>query len=378
MRFPRSLFVMLPCFVVACGSDDSSDGTASQTPDAGFDASMPDSSVSDATPDTGQPDTGQPDTGQPDTSTPETGTDTGVDTGSDTSPPQDAGPDATGSEQALATYADAICNLFDTCAPFMLGYLYGDLQNCIDRYVAGGRAAVLPDAPGVGRSAGDVIACADALSTMTCEELYAGGRDTACPSIAGTLSDGEGCFSDLQCATGFCDRSGDCGTCAPRLALGDGCEVANVGCDDDQTCTAPTMADPTTCTATAGEGESCSAAVVCRGNLYCHEGSCEQPGGDGDSCDGGDGSCNGLLGLECSGGTCQTALTLADVGEACGIVGSSYVPCRGTAYCDDATSKCVAKLDDGAGCVAGATNQCKYYASCRNDVCTVDTEPTCP
>lgn len=372
MRFLRTLIVLFPMFAMACGSDEGSDSNPSGGKDAGADS--PDGSGSDASEDTGYPETGTPETGT-DTSSDSNG-DTTTDTAGDTLP-EDAGPDAT-NEQALAVYADATCNLFATCAPFMLGYLYGDLQSCVERYMAGGRAAVLPEAPGVARSADDVIACANAMAAMSCEEMYAGGRNTACPKIPGTLSDGEDCFSDLQCSSGFCDRVGDCGSCAPRLGLGDDCEVANVGCADDQTCDAPTMADPTTCTATAGEGESCSVTVVCWGNLYCRAGTCEQPGADGDSCDGGDGSCNGLLGLRCTGGTCQLAISLADVGEACGIVGSSYVPCRGSSYCDDTTKKCVAKLDDGAACEVGTTNQCQYYASCQNDVCTVDAEPTCP
>jgi len=366
MRSLRSLFVILPFFVVACGSDaDSSNGTPSGGQDAGADTTVPDDAGGDVAEEASQPETGVPETGVPET-------------GSETAPPEDAAPDATAEQAALASYADALCNLFGTCAPYMLGYLYGDLQSCIDRYVAGGRAAVLPQAPGVGRSPADVLACASAMSSMTCDELYAGARDTACPTIPGTLSEGDDCFSDLQCASGFCDRLGDCGTCKARLALGDECEVANVGCPDDQKCTSPTIADPTTCTATAGEGESCSVTQVCRGNLHCSNGTCEQPGGDGDSCDGSDGACNGLLGLRCSGGTCKPLATLADEGQPCGMQGSSYIPCRGTTYCDSASEVCVAKTGDGTACTTGASNTCMYYASCQNDVCTVDTEPNCP
>lgn len=357
---------------MACGSGDiSSEGSD----DAGTDTSVPDDAASEAAPEGGQTDTGTADTSA------EAATDAGADDAQDgqAEAAADAASEAGGEDQAMAAYADALCNLFATCAPYMLGYLYGDLQTCIDRYVAGGGVAVLPQAPGVARSAADVTACADAMSSMSCEDLYAGERDTACPKIAGTLAEGADCFSDLQCESGFCDRTGECGTCAPRLGLGDACEIANSGCPDGAKCSAPTVADPTTCTATAGENEACNATTVCRGNLFCDADTCVQPGGEGDTCSmAADGSCNGLLGLRCKGGTCQKLATLADVGQPCGIQGNSYVPCVGTAYCDSDTEQCAAKAGDGATCETASSNTCLYYASCQNGVCEVDAEPTCP
>ena len=361
---------------LACGSDD----TSSETPstDAGADTTSPNDAAADTALDGDETDTGAADTGG------EAATDSGPDaevdaaTDAEVDAATDAEADAATEEQAIAAYADALCGLFANCAPYMLNYLYGGEQTCIDRYVAGGRVALLPQAPGVARSAADLTACADAMGTMTCEELYGGARDTACPKVPGTLGEGESCFSDLQCESGFCDRSGECGMCAPSLALGDNCEVANNGCPDDMECYAPTLADPTTCTATAGENEACSTTTVCRGNLFCDEGTCVQPGGDGDSCTAVNGACNGLLGLGCSSGTCQQLGAFADVGQPCGIQGSSYIPCLGTSYCDSTTQKCVAKAGDGEPCETAASNTCLYYASCQNDVCVVDTEPTCP
>lgn len=372
MRVLRFLALSLPLFAFACGSDDTSSGGPSpEGQDASAETSLPEGGG------------GGSDAEAPDVVGPDSGVDaddggTEPDAEIDAQQPEGGEPDGDTPDQALTQYAEALCGLFDTCAPYMLGYLYGDLQTCVDRYVAGGGTAVLPQGPGVGRTPADVIACANAMSTMSCSELYAGARDTACPPIPGTLAEGGDCFSNLQCESGFCKRLGDCGTCAPRIASGGACEFANNGCDDGLVCHSPTIADPTTCTPTAQQGEACSPTVVCAGNLHCSSGTCEQPGGEGDSCDGSEGSCNGLLGLRCSGGTCKKTMTLAPAGQPCGIQGSSYVPCVGTAYCDATSKVCVAKSGDGEPCEPGSTNTCLYFASCQNDVCTVDSEPTCP
>ncbi len=372
MRFPRLIALSVPFLLTACGSD----GEDSSPPgkDAAADTSPADAADGgqDAPPDQNQPDTNPSDTGSPDA---------GLDSSEDGPPPDaqpDMGPDATAEEQALQSYAEAFCDLMDRCAPFMVSYLYGDEATCVARYVAGGRAAVLPAASGVNKTAADVVSCATAMTTMTCAGLYAGERLTACPAVPGTLSEGADCFTDLQCASGFCDRVGACGTCAPSIGVGGACEFANDGCGPGLICHAATMADPTTCKSSAGEGESCGGTVICQGNMTCRDGACEQPGGLGDSCDGSTGSCNGLLGLRCSGGTCVTGTTTAEAGESCGLQGNTYVACRGTSYCDTATSKCIAKLADGSPCEPGSTNTCLYFASCENDVCTPDSEPTCP
>jgi hypothetical protein len=369
MRFPRILALSIPLLLTACGSDG--DDASAPGKDAATD-SFPAEAGQDAAPDQGQPDSEPADTGSPDA-----GPDA-VEDGPQPEAQPDSGPDATVEEQALQSYAEAFCDLMGRCAPFMVSYLYGDDATCIARYVAGGRRAVLPTASGVNKTAADVVSCATEMTSMTCAELYAGGRSTACPTIPGALSEGEDCFTDLQCASGFCDRAGACGTCAPSIGVGGACEFANDGCAAGLICHAATMADPTTCKASAGEGETCGASVICQGNMACLDGFCEQPGGPGDTCDGSTGSCNGLLGLRCSGGTCVAGTTTAEAGETCGLQGNTYVACKGTSYCDIATSKCVAKLADGSPCEPGSTNTCLYFASCENDVCTVDSEPTCP
>lgn len=70
--------------------------------------------------------------------------------------------------------------------------------------------------------------------------------------------------------------------------------------------------------------------------------------------------------------------TLASEGQPCGFQAGSYVPCNGTTYCDSSSEKCVPKAADGETCSTESSNTCLYFAGCQNDLCVVDTEPTCP
>ncbi|MCU0694511.1 MAG: hypothetical protein MUF54_24280 [Polyangiaceae bacterium] len=393
MRFLRPIALSIPLFVLACGSDDTSLSPSPRlTPDAGHDSAPPtDAAVdtapytdasADATPPTdATADTTPPTDASQDATTDLGDTSTGPEVDGDGSaPPEtgpDTGPDASVENQALHTYAVAFCGLIDRCAPFMLGFLYGDEATCVTRYMAGGRPALLPQAAGINKTADDVIACASAMDAMTCEHLYAGARTTACPVIPGALPQGAGCFTNLQCAAGFCDRAGACGRCAPRIGEGGACGIADDGCDEGLVCHAPTVADPPTCTPSAAEAEACGGGVVCRGYLTCRGGTCDQPGDVGDACDSSPGSCNGLLGLRCSAGRCVANAPFASEGQPCGVQGSSYVRCLGTSACDSNTKRCVLKHADGEACAAGSSNPCLYYASCKDNVCTVDSEPTC-
>ena len=369
------LWIALPlALLFSCGSDNE-DSSPRDGYDAGTDSCVSVETGTDAVSEVGQEDTSI------DSNPVDGPADTAVDTNDEVLLPdgsEDSTPDAMTEAMALESYAEAFCDLMQRCAPYMVSYLYGDETTCVARYVAGGRSVVLPDGPGVQKNVADVVSCAMNMSNMTCPELYAGGRTTACPMVVGTLTEGASCFSDLQCTSGFCDRLGPCGSCAPPIGVGGQCEFANDGCAPDLICHETSFADPALCKQSAGQGESCGDTVICRRNLRCRQGKCEQPGGLGDPCDSSTGSCNGLLGLRCSGKVCVAGTPMADVGGTCGIQGNTFIPCKGTSYCDSTTHRCVAKLDDGSPCEASSANPCLYFASCQNGVCTVDAEPSCP
>lgn len=188
----------------------------------------------------------------------------------------------------------------------------------------------------------DLQACADELDAWPCSRGdsytclgYKGDLLYPEHDKTGTLALGEACFSQVQCASGYCDRVpswGDCGTCKRGRS----------------------------------EGESCTDATdVCKENLGCSDGICQPPGHK--------------LGEECLGKgiICQRALYCNDsfrcaaYGQA-GASCNASTPCAHVLFCQ--AGVCVARFPDGTNCTDSA--MCAS-GLCDNGVCTaVPPRPT--
>jgi hypothetical protein len=157
--------------------------------------------------------------------------------------------------------------------------------------------------PGSTRTVEDLLACADAYATLSCDAI----RYDQLPTCVtpGTLAAGEACSFSPQCASLECTGS-PCGTCAKSVGLGESCITAGVtcalglycgpkgqcasppdpnappkllggtcatiaDCPDDSFCQIPSGSMAGVCTAYPGVGESCSVGLTCDSASYCSQ-----------------------------------------------------------------------------------------------------------
>jgi len=247
---------------------------------------------------------------------------------------------------------------------------------------------------GTSVNASRVQACADWLQGRSCE-----GTSSTSPcdlDDPGTLPDGERCFDETQCASGYCYRDtsnmadyGDyafsCGVCMPRTPLGVACDY-DTPCEEGAYC-----GNANICVLPPGVGQSCEESYVCAGDASCDYGSglCVAPVANGSACTS-QSMC--AYGSTCVDGVCDPGRGL---GEECdfGCAGAltciegrcakpTYVPpgsvCDEDTYCQVGSCSsyyepgvCPTLLADGAPCNDSASNaQCNYGSVCRGQVCT--------
>jgi hypothetical protein len=260
-------------------------------------------------------------------------------------------------------------------------------------------------APGSGLSAASFKSCADRLATLPCDQVVRQAAECDFDNTKGSLADGAACASDFQCASGEC-RGGDvedddlqCGTCAPRGAVGAACGSGLASCATGTTCRITSGGSTGTCQALAKEGQACDnlngpscdrllqcdnaskkcipypkagapCEGICAGSLRCIGNTCQLAVEAGGACP---------TGVECGGGTlcnattkvCEATKRIA-VGGACGSgqVGS----CDATSYCS--SNVCVARVAAGAACDPKGT-ECVAYSTCLGGVCSAVDPAVC-
>jgi hypothetical protein len=214
-----TLFVTTSAVMVACTSDDTAVSN-----DAGTEASA----------DTGAPDTSTPDTSTPDTSTPDTGTDAGLKL-----------------ETFAAEVGAAMCNALARCcfgnAKVPEGGADGgnfDTAHCQQLYKDigfensdVGQSALTSGNVTIDQAKGaDCLAKIDTLACSLTGPAMQTIRTACFGAIIGKVANGSSCRSSIECATGYCDPTGDAGTtdggtgsCAPLLAQGANCSVFSTG-----------------------------------------------------------------------------------------------------------------------------------------------------
>jgi hypothetical protein len=299
-----------------------------------------------------------------------------------TAAPADGGGDApveahvVTTEEGCNQAAKALCDALNACAPAFVQLEYGDETTCISRAAL----SCMNDQslPNITRTPDDLVACAQAAPSTSCADALAGKLPAACQVKPGMLADGTACGSNLQCHSGYCNKTDACGVCGPRHDVSGSCTV-NDGCKDGLVCASQV------CVAPSEKGQPCSLpSQPCRTDLYCTAatgpGACAaklEAGGDctNNSSD----ACNLVTGNICDGQShaCIT-ITIAKGGQVCGLVPKALcvggvAPCSGLL-----NGVCANPAQDGEACGDAMHAVCVPPATCVNKICRLPSAPNCP
>lgn len=279
---------------------------------------------------------------------------------------------------ACSDYAKAACAKLDQCHKNGTQLSYGNLGTCIDRQKVSCMNSLA--APSTGSNPGDMEACAMALPGESCQDYLRSNPVDACVPKNGSLQIGAACAFSPQCDSGFCaiSRSGNCGTCQNKPAVGDPC--TDNGCGRNLVCTANLV-----CAAWGEVGAACDAKNnVCAPGTACviasgmTTGTCQQRGTDvGTTCDlkrqtGPD--CDPNSALFCNSVTLKcAALSYGTANQACGLSVSKTTDtvCSGGGACISpgagSTPACVAAVPEGNSCDTAAGPPCLSPSRCVTD-----------
>jgi len=264
---------------------------------------------------------------------------------------------------------------------------YGDR----DRYLQSCRAQI--SLTGVGLTADYVDACKAALSEADCSV----DEDSIpeCQSVAGDLTEGDSCSSNLQCDSLSCtgvvaEKSGTltCGTCAAIkaskkvkiLSEGDACVQGSktARCNSKTFCESKTL----TCMKRVGEGERCALTRDCQSGFNCIDLVCTTAKGEGSKCSN-TADCEAGLGCDHETGKCTTREYTVEPGETCDA--DTRACRRGVCNLDSLSPKstelkgvCPTVLADGDRCDdTDPSTICDWYAVCENNKCKLRTSLAC-
>ncbi len=280
---------------------------------------------------------------------------------------------------ACSQAADALCQKFDACSHVYVQIAYADVATCKTRAL--GNCTGNLAATGQSNTPARTAACATALSSISCDDLFAGKLPPDCNPTAGQVKTGSTCGDDSQCASTFCGNGTDvCASCAVAPSEGGAC--VNDKCPSGLVCAGNLCVRP------GGNGDACSATKPCRTNLVCANGTCSAGGKGGDACDPSVKTgtpCSLTDGFFCNPTSSKCdAIKTAAAGEACGLVNGAGYLCNSTTYCKKATpaatsGTCVARASDGAGCSTDESQgaPCLTGAICSDGVCKLKDASTC-
>jgi hypothetical protein len=295
-------------------------------------------------------------------------------------------------DNACLTLARAECALRQACSdeiyPAGVNVIanYGDQETCINRQ----QQACLNNAsaPQSGTNLGQILRCANEYPGWSCTDFFdnAANPPTDC-SPAGTLSDGQTCTFNAQCASTFCGgiKNANCGTCAEKPQDGDSC--ATSPCAPGQECLTEASGAMVCRVRLPVGNDTCTSDAPCQVFASCVGSSATDPtqvgvcmstnqtlgGPCGDSNP--EPACEGSLGLACLGPTgsktCQQVayVTAGQCGTLPGglraecIDGDCFTP-TGPAAVTDTNATCLAKVNDGAACDTQLGHLCQTPARC--------------
>jgi hypothetical protein len=296
-------------------------------------------------------------------------------------------------------YRKRLCDALVGCSsenPFL------DAQECfarVDDLVAGQFSAERRErtrAVEQARASLDGPRFTQCLFDLSHEFCDTAGSSVACATrFDGTIGDGGGCFTDIDCRSpgatceSSCSDAEACcpGTCRPKLRLGQTCRFSDecepglechgtcVSGDIGTTCKSDDDCDPSAwcnagrCAAHLAPEATCSRLAQCGGETTCvglsildsRPGHCLRISHPGDHCDF---ACFGNLYCDSS-GTCRD---LPELGQSC----PGSIPCRGIdAFCSG--GQCELLGDLGARCTSSSS--CRPGSFCNSEL--NDPNPMC-
>jgi hypothetical protein len=296
---------------------------------------------------------------------------------------EEGGSGGASAELACTETANALCSKFDSCAPFAVTVLFGDLATCTSVAKAGclgslqaTKTAATPDT---------FLKCSADLKMATCSEVLSHKTPPSCQPKGGTVGNGMACGDDWQCMSGRCaiaDNS-TCGVCAGLAPAGgpcprdtdDECEYGLV-CADDLTCVAPGSAG-----AACDANHPCAHPFICHGATMTAQGTCAVGGEVGTACTS-DQGCSIAQGLWCTRAVSRTCAPIgaAESGMPCGFLGlTQFSLCRGGGGCNVTTGTAMGTCPrlGMPGDACSAMTPCKAGAICVNGLCTVREPASC-
>jgi len=258
--------------------------------------------------------------------------------------------------QSCQDYGAALCGAYFRCAT-SFAVVYEDEAACSAAFH---RTCMDSFDRSTAASIATVDACAPAISSATCDDLWTVGVP-ACDRLYGSLQPGAACRGGAECSSGYCDgvTTTACGLCVSRGGIGSSC--SNSVCEPGLTCAANEI-----CVNYATRGTSCDANHPCHLNDACVAGTCQARRAAGATCSTSD-ECEVLNSAVCLRGTC-TVFQTAQPAEECG--SSVLKLCAANGFCRGATSTmpgtCVAAAQEGQACSATEGPKCEKPLGCSS------------
>jgi hypothetical protein len=250
--------------------------------------------------------------------------------------------------------AKALCRKHEECAEYPFRSDYGDRGTCEARHeafcVAGLKIGAL-----------DGKLCWRALTAPGCQGFPGAEVPPVCLRPLGAGEVGAVCGSRSDCASGYCARKGECGTCAAPAVAG---EV----CASTEECQQGLVCGQGRCQEALDLGAECP-GEVCGLHASCVDGLCKSLGRAGDEC-GPMQPCDSASGYVCAAGVCA-ALELVGQGESCGVSGTQPRCSDGLACLAEVAlgaRSCVTQPDLGEPCPDG---RCRAPLLCVDGTCGV-------
>jgi hypothetical protein len=289
-------------------------------------------------------------------------------------------------EQACTETASALCSKFESCAPFAITILFGDMATCMSVAKTGCLGSL--QAAKTAATADTFMKCSQDIKGAECADMLAHKSPPSCQPKGGTVGNGMACGDDWQCASGHCSipDNATCGVCANLAPAGgacpndtdDDCEFGLV-CADNLLCVAPGAAG-----AACDANHPCGSLLVCAGATMTAQGTCSMGGALGAACTS-DQGCSVVQGRWCNRAVNRTCsdIVAADPGMPCGFLGlTEFALCKGAGAgggCNVVTGTAMGTCPrlgmPGEAC--SATLPCKAGAKCVNAQCAVRDPAAC-
>src|SRR5258708_266375 len=104
-------------------------------------------------------------------------------------------------QMACSAFVATFCGKVESCSPFALGVVYGDVATCKARLML----SCIPNsiAPGTSAVPSKTTGCERSIAALECPAFLAGDLGAACDIDPGTIALGGACADDAHCGTTF-------------------------------------------------------------------------------------------------------------------------------------------------------------------------------